>query len=117
MPKRTRDYRTGLLQALRDGNQAAAYLNAAIEDSDEMFLIALRDVAEAHQMIRVARGAGVRRESLYRMFRSTGNPRYASLIGILKTLGLRLLIAPDSRSGARGGRKSARRSQDAKSAA
>ncbi len=94
MPKLTRDYRTGLLEALRDPRQAAEYLNAALEDSYEMFLVALRDVAEASQMSRVARGAGVRRESVYRMLRPTGNPRYSSLVGVLKTLGLRILIEP-----------------------
>ena len=114
MPKRTKDYRIGLLEALRDSEQAAEYLNAAIEDSPEMFLIALRDVAEANQMTKVAQGAGVSRESLYRMFRSTGNPRYGSLIGVLKTLGLRLSIEPEP---IRRAAKPARRLRDTRSAA
>ena len=50
MPKRTGDYRAGLLAELRDPQAAAHYLNAALEDSGEMFQTALRDVAEAHQV-------------------------------------------------------------------
>jgi probable addiction module antidote protein len=92
MPKRTRDYREGLLKDLQDPATAAHYLNAALEDSDEMFLIALRDVAEARQMSKVAGDAKVSRESLYRMLSDTGNPRYSSLVGILNAVGLKLSI-------------------------
>jgi probable addiction module antidote protein len=98
MPKRTRDYRIGLLEELRDPDAASHYLNAALEDSEEMFLVALRDVAEARQMARVAEDAGVAREALYRMLRETGNPRYSSLTGILKALGLRMVIEAEART-------------------
>src|ERR1700674_5585500 len=53
-----------------------------------MFLVALRDVAEARQMARVAENAGVSRESLYRMLGASGNPTYRNLFGILKALGI-----------------------------
>ncbi len=94
MPKRSRDYRIGLLRELRDPAAASDYLNAALEDSDEMFLLALRDVAEARQMTWVAEEAGVAREALYRMLSQIGNPRYSSLSGVLRALGLRLRIGP-----------------------
>lgn len=92
MPKRTSDYHVGLLGELRDPRMAAHYLNAALEDSDEMFLKALRNVAEARQMAKVAKGAGVSRESIYRMLSGTGNPTYSSLLGILSALGLSLSV-------------------------
>lgn len=92
MPKRTRDYRVGLLQELKDPEAASHYLNAALEDSEEMFLVALRDVAEAHQIALVAEGAGLSRESVYRMLSDKGNPRYSSLTNILRTLRLKLAI-------------------------
>jgi len=95
MPKRTRDYREGLLKSLLEPNAAAVYLNAALEDSDEMFLIALRDVAEARQMAKVASDAGLSRESIYRTLSESGNPRYNSLLGILRALDLRLAIEPN----------------------
>jgi hypothetical protein len=50
MPKRTTAFRDDLLADLADPQEAAYYLNAALEDSEEMFLVALRDVAAAKQM-------------------------------------------------------------------
>jgi len=45
-------------------------------------------------MARVAEGAGVAREALYRMLRGTGNPTYSSLRGILNAVGLRITFVP-----------------------
>src|ERR1039457_3990702 len=63
MPKRTTDFREDLLADLANPQEAAHYLNAASEDSEQMVLVALRDIAEARQMARVADEAGVARES------------------------------------------------------
>jgi probable addiction module antidote protein len=94
MPKRTRDFREQLLQDLQDPGEAARYLNAAAEESEEMFLVALRDVAEAHRMATVAADAGVAREALYRMLSEEGNPRLSNLLAILNAVGLRLEVVP-----------------------
>lgn len=88
MPKRTTDYRDTLLEDLKEPSEAALYLTEALSDSEEMFLMALRDVAEARQMARVAEGAGIARESLYRMLSPSGNPTYHNLIGIFRSLGI-----------------------------
>ncbi|MCP5111961.1 MAG: putative addiction module antidote protein [bacterium] len=99
MPKRSIDYRTALLEDLQDSSEAVHYLNAALEDSPEMFLTALRDVAEARQMSKVAEEAGVSRESLYRMLKETGNPTYKSFLGILRALNLEFVVrSPVSQS-------------------
>ncbi len=100
MPKRTTSFRDELLADLADPQEAASYLNAAMEDSEEMFLVALRDVAEAKQMAKVAEGAGVARESVYRMLTAKGNPTYTSLLGILHAVGLKMAIAVESATGA-----------------
>jgi probable addiction module antidote protein len=94
MPKRTRDFQSWLYGSLADPQAAASYLNAAKKDSLEMFLIALRDVAEAHRMSKVAKRARVRRESLYRMLSKTGNPTSKSLDSVLKSLGFELKVIP-----------------------
>ena len=90
MPKRTRPHRESLLKDLQSPKEAAQYLNAAMEDSPEMFLIALKDVAEARDIPKVAAEAGVARETVYRMLRRSGNPRYGNLIGILRAIGVRM---------------------------
>src|SRR5580700_11144121 len=96
MPKRTREYRDSLLADLQDQNEAAAYLNAALEDSQEMFLVALRDIAASVQMARVAENAGVAREAAYRMLSASGNPTFSNLRSILMALGLQIVFRPSS---------------------
>jgi probable addiction module antidote protein len=82
-----------LLKALQDPAEAAEYLNAAlVEDSNELFLLALRNVAEAHGMKKLAEEARLNRESMYRMLSEQGNPRFASLTALLKELGLKLSV-------------------------
>jgi probable addiction module antidote protein len=87
-------YRKDLLNDLRsDKGYAAAYLSAALKDSMEAFLVALRDVAEAQKGIgRIAELAGVNRENLYRMLSQKGNPRLDSLLPVLKALDFSLVV-------------------------
>jgi len=95
MPKRTKSYRSGQLERLKDPSYAAEYVNAAIEAGDDAaLLLALRNVAEAQTINNVANQAGVSRESVYRMLSETGNPCYASLLGILDALGLQFKVQP-----------------------
>ena len=95
MPKRTSSYKERLLEDLRDPEEAANYINSAIQDgTSEMLLLALRDVAEAHKMAKVAKGTGVAREAIYRILSHKGNPRLSSLWGLFPTLGLEFAVRP-----------------------
>ena len=69
-------YQEDLIEALKDPKEAAAYLNAAIEEGDrKVFLLALRNVAQAHGgMSQIAKKTHLKRESLYRMLSKKGNP-------------------------------------------
>jgi len=101
MAKTITSYQKDLIEALKDPCEAAAYLNAAIEEGDrEVFLLALRNVAEANGgMSAVAAKANLSRESLYRMLSRRGNPEIKSLFNLLHTMGLRLAIeAEDDKS-------------------
>jgi probable addiction module antidote protein len=74
---------------------AAEYLRAALEDDDEpsVLLIALRRIAEARGGIaKVAKAAGIERESLYRALSARGNPRLSTLVAVTKAVGLRLTV-------------------------
>ena len=87
-----------LVDSLQDPKEMQAYLNAAIEDAFEygdfrLFLLALRDVAIAKGMRKVAAKAKLNRESLYRMLSEQGNPELSSLWALLKTLGIKLSIS------------------------
>ena len=88
------NYRSDLLNDLRnDIGYAAKYLSAALADSQEAFLVALRDVAEANKMARVAEDANVSRESLYRTLSREGNPTLSTLNAVLDAVGLQMAIA------------------------
>jgi probable addiction module antidote protein len=88
-------YESGLHARLRDVTYAAAYLTAAMEDDEPIvYLQALRHVAEAHGMAKIAEASGIPRESLYRALSAKGNPRWSTLAAILKGTGLQLTIAP-----------------------
>jgi probable addiction module antidote protein len=74
---------------------AAEYLRAALEEVDDprVLLIALRRVAEARGGIaKVAKAAGVERESLYRALSAKGNPRLSTLVAVTKAIGLKLTV-------------------------
>jgi probable addiction module antidote protein len=93
----TAKYETGLRTALMDPEEAAAYLNAALEENDqEVFLLALRDIAEAHGFSQVAQDASLNRENLYRMLSPAGNPQLSSLNALLNGIGLRLAVEVES---------------------
>lgn len=49
--KASKNYQESLLASLRDPEEAAEYLNAALEEGDEqLFLLALSNVAEANSL-------------------------------------------------------------------
>jgi len=79
----------------KSANFAAEYLKAALEDTEEpaVLLIALRRIAEARGGIaKVAKAAGIERESLYRALSSRGNPRLSTLVAVTKAVGLKLTV-------------------------
>jgi probable addiction module antidote protein len=99
MPKitsNTESYREGLLESLKNPDDAAHYLNACLEDKDpRVFLLALHDVADAHGGIRaLSHNTHLNRESLYRMLSKSGNPSLDSLVAVLSGCGLRPAIQP-----------------------
>ena len=74
---------------------AAEYLKAAMEETDEpqVLLMALRHIAEARGgLAKVAKKAGIERESLYRALSPRGNPRFSTLMAVTKAMGLTLTV-------------------------
>ena len=92
--KRSKAYQPDLIESLRDAREAEEYLNAALEEGDsEMFLLALRNVAEAQGGVaQLAEKAKLNRESLYKILSERGNPELKSLDALLHALGFRLAV-------------------------
>lgn len=96
---KTKSYKEHLLNALQDPEEAAAYLDACLEDEDpHVFLLALKDVAEARGgMSKLSRESSLNRQSLYRTLSKKGNPKMANVFYILASLGMELHITPATR--------------------
>ena len=86
--------RPHLLEWLKDAENAAGYVEAALELGDPAGVLqALRNVAEARGgLARIAEKTGLNRETLYRTLSKRGNPELKSLTAILEATGLRLSV-------------------------
>ena len=73
----------------------AAYLDACLEDGEPASIAyALGVIARARGMSQVARDANLGRESLYKALSPDGNPEFATVLKVVRALGLRLTTAP-----------------------
>ena len=98
MKKITESYEKGLKEDLTDPVEAAEYLNAALEDgSQEVFLMALKDVANAKGISEISRSTNLNRENLYKILSIEGNPKLKSLNSVLRSLGLKLAVEVENR--------------------
>jgi probable addiction module antidote protein len=80
---------------LRDDQEMVAYIQSALEEGDpSVITAALGDIARAKGMTRIARQAGLGRESLYKALSPDGNPEFATVLRVLEALGLRLKAVP-----------------------
>ncbi len=101
MTKKNKKYQEWLLEKLKNHDEAIAYLNEALEESlkgDEesqhLFLLALRNVAEAQGGIgNLAKKAHVGRESLYKTLSEKGNPKWHTLVSLVIALGLNIRLS------------------------
>jgi len=88
-----RPFKETLYKELQDDEFAAAYLEDAMSDSTEEFLVALRHVASARGgMARVAEGAELTREAMYRMLSEKGNPEFRSVQKMLSATGFKFQV-------------------------
>jgi probable addiction module antidote protein len=89
-------YDNWLIARLADPAEAAAYLEAVIDEGDQAaIMLALRQVAMARGGIaHIARRAGLTREATYKMLSKAGNPELRSLSSVLEAAGLRISVKP-----------------------
>jgi len=93
--KKTIRYDDYLMESLKNPEESAEYLNAALQDGDlSVFTLALRDVVKAlgGGIGNVAEKSHLNRESLYKMLSKKGNPRLSSLNSVMNSLDLEVHI-------------------------
>jgi probable addiction module antidote protein len=79
---------------LKTNEDIADYLEAVFEDGDPALVAhALGVVARAKGMAKIARAAGLGRESLYKALSPDGNPEFATVFKVMRALGLKLKVA------------------------
>ncbi len=79
---------------LETDEDIAAYLDAVFEDGDPaLFAKALGAVARAKGMADIAEQSGLGRTSLYKALSEGGNPEFATVMKVMKALGLRMKVA------------------------
>lgn len=87
--------RFDIADELEDEAAIAQYLGDALETNDPAYFAhALGKVAKARGMSQIAREAGLSRGSLYAALSLDGNPTVATLMAVMKTLGVRLSAEP-----------------------
>src|SRR5215468_5986742 len=85
--------RYDVAEHLRTPEEMAAYLEACFEeaDGDAAFIAkALGDIARAKGMAKVARDAGLSRESLYKALSGERSPGFDTVLRVVEALGLKL---------------------------
>jgi len=79
---------------LKTPEDVAAYLEAVFEDGDPALITAaLGDIARAEGMTEVARQTGLTRASLYKALSADGRPEFATVLKVVKALGLKMTVA------------------------
>ncbi len=82
-----------MVEHLETEEDITAYLEAVLDDGDPALVsAALGDIAHARGMTEIAREAGLGRESLYKALSPEGNPEFATVMKVLRALGLSLHV-------------------------
>lgn len=80
---------------LKTDEDMARYLEACFEEAgdDAAFIAkALGNIARARGMTQLARDTGLAREGLYKALSENGNPEFATVMKVIKALGLKLHV-------------------------
>ncbi len=84
-------------EQLKTEEDIQLYLEACLEEAgdDTAFILhALGVIARARNMSQLARDTGLTREGLYKALSSDGNPTFATVAKVAKSLGFKLTFQP-----------------------
>jgi probable addiction module antidote protein len=89
--KRRKTRTSNAVDHLKSDSDIASYFEAALVDGDPAVVTAaLGDIARAKGMTKIAREAGLGRESLYKALSPHGNPELSTVLRVVRALGLQL---------------------------
>lgn len=91
--KKEKFSRYDVVDYLKSEEDMAGYLDACIEEAGDdaaYIAAALGDIARARGMAQLAKDTGISREGLYKALSADGNPSLATVLKVLRALGLRL---------------------------
>ena len=93
---KTEDYKKSLIKRLKNPEYAVGYLSEVMaNESQEAFLIALRDIIEAREenVTELSEKIGLTRQGVYKALSESGNPRLSTVKEVLNSLGFTLSIS------------------------
>jgi probable addiction module antidote protein len=82
---------------LQTDEDIAAYFDACVEEDPgdgSLIRAGLGAIARARGMSQLARDTGLAREGLYKALSADGNPEFATVMKVIKALGLKLAARP-----------------------
>jgi probable addiction module antidote protein len=84
---------------LKTDEDMALYLEACLAEGDAApIAYALGVIARARGMSQLSRDTGLSRESLYRAVSGDGDPKFSTVMKVVKALGFRLHVEPGGSS-------------------
>ena len=86
---------------LRDPEFAAEYLNEFLQDGDMAeILLAMRNIVQAQEggFSAIAESTTRTRSSLYKTLSENGNPQFANILSLARSVGLTLKVEPTRKS-------------------
>jgi probable addiction module antidote protein len=87
--------RWDVVDHLKTDEDMALYLDACVEEDEgdgSLIRAALGDIARARGMTQLAKDTGLAREGLYKALSADGNPEFATIMKVIKALGLKLHV-------------------------
>ena len=84
-----------VVEHLKTDEDMALYLDACVEEDEgdgRLIRAALGDIARARGMTQLAKDTGLAREGLYKALSAEGNPEFATIMKVIKALGLKLHV-------------------------
>lgn len=91
--KKEKFSRYDVVDYLKTEEDIAGYLEACMEEAGDdaaYIAAALGDIARARGMAQLAKDTGISREGLYKALSPDGNPSLATILKVVKALGLKL---------------------------